>query len=125
MRQLRREQGMSAQRLAERCAELGHPEINRDRIASLETRRRRPLTVTELFILSVALNVAPVHVLVSTEDDSEQELTRSIVTTTAQLRAWVRGEWVPPTVDPRRYGAQVPLSEYGQGTDTLTIAKGS
>jgi transcriptional regulator with XRE-family HTH domain len=55
----RRRQGISAARLAERCAELGMPELNRDVIANIETGRRHDVSVDQLWTLAAALNVPP------------------------------------------------------------------
>jgi hypothetical protein len=57
--------------LAARCAELGAGHLTENVIENIESgrrdkqgRRRRDVTVDELLTLAVALNVAPVHLLV-------------------------------------------------------------
>lgn len=60
---LRREQGLSAQRLAARTTELGHP-LSRQLIADLETGRRGSrLQVAEVLVLADALDLSPVELL--------------------------------------------------------------
>src|SRR5829696_2982777 len=62
VRELREERGWSAARLAERCAELGAPQITASVIANIETgrrdsqgRRRRRMTVDEAVFFCSAL----------------------------------------------------------------------
>lgn len=55
----RKRQGVTAAKLAERCAELGMPGLNANVIANLETDRRGYVTVDELFVLAAALDVSP------------------------------------------------------------------
>lgn len=50
---------MSAQQLADRCAELGMPALNRTTIANLENGRRSSVALAEVLILAAALDVAP------------------------------------------------------------------
>lgn len=126
VKRLRRDRGWSAAALAERCAARGHPEITRDRIATLETRRYRALTTAELMIIAVALDVSPVHLMAPLEDDQQVAVTNEITATASQLRAWIRhqeGGWTPPGTDLRRFDSQVPATEYGRATDTLTVKK--
>lgn len=53
---------MSAQQLADRCAELGLP-INRSVLANLESGRRPSVSVAELLVLARALDTAPALLL--------------------------------------------------------------
>lgn len=50
---------MSAQQLADRTAELGYP-LTRSTIASLESGRRGTVTLADLLVLAMALDVPPV-----------------------------------------------------------------
>lgn len=59
LRAARRTRGWSTQRLAEQCAELGMAELDRSRIASIETGRRHRLGVDELLIMATALDLSP------------------------------------------------------------------
>src|SRR5690348_6007107 len=53
---------VSTQELAERCTRLGHP-IHRTVLANLENSRRATITVPELLIIAMALNVPPIVLL--------------------------------------------------------------
>ncbi|MFF4836591.1 helix-turn-helix domain-containing protein [Streptomyces sp. NPDC001315] len=53
---------MSAQALADRCAELGHP-LDRSVIAKLEKGIRQTVTVADVLVLARALDVPPVTLL--------------------------------------------------------------
>lgn len=57
MKKRRDELGLSAQRLADRTAELGHP-VNRSVIAALESGRRNRLLVPDALALAEALNTS-------------------------------------------------------------------
>jgi transcriptional regulator with XRE-family HTH domain len=59
VRRYRREHGLSAQQLADRCANLG-VDVSRATIADLENGRRAAISVAELLALAAALEVAPV-----------------------------------------------------------------
>lgn len=63
---------MSAQKLSDRCAELGHP-IARSVIANLESGRRGSVTVAELTILGAALDVPPALLLYDLRRQAEVE----------------------------------------------------
>lgn len=58
VRRHRQEQGLSAQQLSDRCAELGVP-IQRTVLANMESGRRTTVTVAEVLVLAAALGVAP------------------------------------------------------------------
>ncbi|KOU46850.1 helix-turn-helix domain-containing protein [Streptomyces sp. WM6378] len=59
VRRLRKELGMSAQDLADRCEEIGHP-IPRNVIANMESGRRANLPLVDVIVLAAALHVSPV-----------------------------------------------------------------
>src|SRR4051794_30252810 len=68
VKQLRKEQGLSAQKLADRCAEAGGRDLaTRSVIANLESGRRDTVSIDEVFVLAFALNVAPVHLVIPTD----------------------------------------------------------
>lgn len=54
---------LSAQRLAERCAELGMPSLTRTVITKLENERKESVSTAELLILAQALNVPPAELM--------------------------------------------------------------
>lgn len=63
---------MTAQALANRCAELGHP-LDRSVIAKLEKGFRQTVTVADLLVLARALEVPPVTLLFPL-DEAEVEV---------------------------------------------------
>lgn len=58
VRRHRQAQGLSAQQLADRCAQIGMP-IQRSVLANLESGRRTTVTIAEVLVLAHALNVPP------------------------------------------------------------------
>ncbi|SRR6266487_944828 len=98
VRQVRTKRGMKVADLAARCAELGAPQLTAQALYKLEgqresaTRRPRPVTVDELLALSLALNVAPVHLLVPPDDPREPyPVTATVTEQASSVRAWIRG----------------------------------
>ena len=91
---------MSAQALADRCAELGMPSLKRQAITNLENGRRGMVTVEELLVLAQALDTSPVTLLMP--DPSEELAVTSKVTIDAhRLVLWLASERPavgPPTV---------------------------
>ncbi|KIX78951.1 helix-turn-helix domain-containing protein [Streptomyces koyangensis] len=59
VRRRRKELGWSAQELADRCGELGHP-IPRNVIANMESGRRANLPLVDVMVLAAALETYPV-----------------------------------------------------------------
>ncbi|WP_236584631.1 helix-turn-helix domain-containing protein [Streptomyces sp. MBT53] len=59
VRRRRKEMGWSAQDLADRCEELGHP-IPRNVIANMESGRRATLPLVDVIVLAAALETYPV-----------------------------------------------------------------
>jgi transcriptional regulator with XRE-family HTH domain len=66
---LRKERGITAQRLADELNKLG-VEWTRDTVTKFETRRRGSIDVTELFALALVLNVPPPLLLVPIDAES-------------------------------------------------------
>lgn len=92
---------MTAQQLADRCASVGAPGLTASVIANIETgrrdaqkRRRRDVTVEELFAVAYALNVAPA-VLLLPEDGGDVPITSTIEMHPAVALAWMSGEQEP------------------------------
>lgn len=135
VREVRRLRDWTAAQLAERCADLGAPEITSSVVTDLETgrrdkttgRRRRNITVDELLVLALALDVAPVHLIAPTypapgwgrqdgrNDPNDAQL--YAVTSTQEVpvyrvRSWVRGERPLPGTDARLYFTQIPSHEF-------------
>ena len=114
VKQLRRQRGWSATKLAERCAQAGAPQLTASVLANIETgrpdphgARRRDITVDELLVLAYVLNVAPTH-LISTPNHND---TAVLVTPTTPitdphlLTRWIRGDQPLPDTDTRAYHA--------------------
>lgn len=59
---LRRERGLSARELSERCADLGYP-VPRSTIANLESAERRTVPLQEVVVLARALDAPPARLL--------------------------------------------------------------
>lgn len=68
VRRLRQERGWSAQRLADECARLGLPALNRSTLAKIESGVRKSVTGVEISTLARAFGV-PVSVFLGGEDD--------------------------------------------------------
>ena len=58
VRRYRKARRMSAQKLADRCAELGYP-IPRSVLTNIENGRRDSISIAELRVIAAALEVAP------------------------------------------------------------------
>lgn len=109
VKQLRGRRGWTAAQLGEAASKHG---IRWDRftVASLETGKRQNVTVQELFALALALDVAPVNLLVPL-DDSPYQVTPRRSEGADAVRAWVRGESPLPGTDERTYRAEVSLAD--------------
>jgi hypothetical protein len=123
VRDLRNERGLSTKELAERCAGLGAKQITAQVIYKLEgqrgtaTRSPRPVSVDELLVLSLALNVAPVHLLVPPNDSGEPyPVTSTMTEPRHRVRGWVRGLFplarLPLVGDKRQFFTVVPAEEF-------------
>lgn len=92
LRKSRKELKLSAQGLADRTSELGHP-IGRATITDLETGRRQSVTVAELLILAAALKISPVALLYADQfADGEVEMLPGMTTTAAHAALWSTGD---------------------------------
>ena len=114
IREVRGYRGWSASELAERCSDLGMPELNRSVIANIENGRRHDVSVTELLVFARALDVAPVHLLVPIDasDHDRYALTPNSALQFERAREWIRGHWADNSVDKRVYFSQVPEREF-------------
>ena len=118
IRRTREARGWKAKDLAERCAEIGAPEITPAVIANIETgrrdeegRRRREVTVDEMLVLALALELPPVFLFIPLDGDEELRITPSAKMDVLTAVAWVSGddgamrymsgEWIPKTQDDR------------------------
>jgi transcriptional regulator with XRE-family HTH domain len=119
VRDVRIKRKLKVAQLAERCAAAGAPHLTAQAIYKIEgqresaTRPPRQVTVDELVALGVALNVAPLHLLVPPDDYKKAYLLTSTISERAvYVRHWIRGEIPLPGADPREYFAEVPRTEY-------------
>jgi hypothetical protein len=120
VKEVRGKRDLTVSGLAARCAALGAPQLTAQALYKLEgqrdsaSRRPRPVTVDELLALAVALNVAPVNLLVPTSDfDESYRLTGEVSVSAASARAWIRGVLpLLPGDDAREYWSEVPLAEF-------------
>lgn len=115
---------MSAQQLADACAELGHP-IPRSVLANLESGRRETISVPELLVLAQALRVAPMRLLVPLGHADAVELLPGVEVATTDALRWLRGEaWLmrPP---PEGEDGDAAVAGFVVHHDTLTRWEGS
>jgi transcriptional regulator with XRE-family HTH domain len=119
VKQVRKRRDLTVADLAARCAELGAPQLTAQALYKLEgqresaTRRPRPVSVDELLTLALALNVAPVHLLVPPDDsDAPYQITPAVTATNRFVaRGWIRGVG-PLSGDRREFDTEVPQDEY-------------
>ena len=86
------------------------PQLNRSVIANLESGRRSNVSIEEVLVLAYVLNVAPVHLFVPV-DGFGLRVTPTSSVSGVVAREWVRGNFVLPAQDARRYVAEVPDEE--------------
>ncbi len=92
VREARTARGWSAQQVADRCARLGMPELDRSTIANIEIGRRKRVGVDEWLVLSLALGVAPVHLLVPLTEEW-YAIAPGHLTGSSRVRPWIRGDY--------------------------------
>ena len=119
VKKVRGKRHLTVAELAARCAALGAPELTAQALYKLEGRRPgklrpRPVTVDELLVLALALNVAPVHLLVPTDYSEGYRITGAVSTDASSARAWIRGVLglQIPGEDAREYYSEVPEGEF-------------
>jgi transcriptional regulator with XRE-family HTH domain len=129
MKDLRRKRDLDQAELAERMTGLGVP-WDRSIVANLESGRRRSVAVDEVYALALALNVAPVHLLVPVDDgDQPYQVTATVTAERFRVRAWIRGhallEKFPRAGASREFFSEQPEEdiEWGRLTDTA-LGKG-
>lgn len=120
---MRKRRGWQPADLAERCRELGAPDLTENVIENIESRsaraskRPRPVTVDELASLALALDVFPVHLLVPVDDDQQPYAVTATVTEPGfRVRGWIRGLFplrrLPRVGDVRQLWSEVPADEF-------------
>ena len=106
---------MTQQGLADRLNQLGS-QIDRSAVAKIEAgatnaRNSRELGLAETFAFALALDVAPVHLLVPIDSDEPIRLAPNLEASPYETRAWIRGAF-PMFSDPRAYFTIVPATEF-------------
>jgi transcriptional regulator with XRE-family HTH domain len=131
VREVRRRRGLTVAQLAQRCAELGYPDLTDQALYNLEAgradkrgRRRRAVTVDELLVLALTLDVAPVHLLVPLEDDRPYQTTPTRAEQSGPVRDWVRGVEPLDGTDARAYWSEVPEVEWQQVSEQMQVHRG-
>jgi len=110
----------SAQWLADRTAELGHP-ISRTAISNLEVGRKGSVDVLELIVLARALGVPPLLLLYPALSAGEVEVLPG-----HRASSWAAGEWFAgraPYVATDETGEVVSDAEYENGARLLRLAQ--
>ena len=105
---------MTQQGLADRLNQLG-ARIDRTAVAKIEAgadggRGSRELALAEMFTFALALDVAPVHLLVPLESDDPIRLAPNLEASPLETREWIRG-FMPLLQDPTPYFTLVPEHE--------------
>jgi transcriptional regulator with XRE-family HTH domain len=86
---------MSAQALADKCAELGWP-IKRSVLSNLESGYRETITVPELFVLAQALEVPPTDLLLPLGRADKVEILPGMEVSTSDALDWLTGRKALP-----------------------------
>ncbi|MEU3499226.1 helix-turn-helix transcriptional regulator [Streptomyces hundungensis] len=96
VRRRRKERGWSAQELAERCEQLGHP-IPRNVIANMESGRRANLPLVDVMVLAAALKTYPACLIfpVGYVEETQELPFQQLVPTWEALRRFTGEEHVP------------------------------
>jgi transcriptional regulator with XRE-family HTH domain len=117
LKELRQRRGLTAKQFADRCAELGSPNLTVHVVANIETGRRE-VGVNELLLFALVLDVAAVHLLTPSE---RQPLTVGVTGTVNVgdpdlMQRWLRGEHALPQSNPKRFYANA-LEHHGGADD--------
>jgi transcriptional regulator with XRE-family HTH domain len=118
VRAVRRKRDWTQADLAAQCAKLGAPQLSRMVIHDIETGgragdrgRRRETSADELCVLAVALHVAPLHLMLPLDDETQVQLAPEITHAAGLVRAWAAGYQAMPGTDRRTYYSWVPDSQ--------------
>ena len=116
IRTARKRRGLSAQELANRLAATDAPELSMFAISNIESgrrkadgkrKRRRDVSVDELFVIAYVLGVPPIHLLVPAAGSAiPVEVAPGVRVDKPELMLWwIRGDETLPGIDPRGYFA--------------------
>ncbi|MCF3960587.1 helix-turn-helix domain-containing protein [Streptomyces fuscigenes] len=95
LRRHRTERSISAQQLADACARLGHPALQRTVISNIENGRRRDVSVADLLVLAAALEVAPAALVFPAGYAAETEYLPGRTATPLEAVDWFAGVGAP------------------------------
>ncbi|MFI0144381.1 helix-turn-helix domain-containing protein [Streptomyces globisporus] len=113
VKELRGRAGMSAEALSARLQGLG-VKWNRSIVANFEAGRRPSVSVVEWLALAQALEVAPLHLLISPDAKATDEYAYApepgCTAPTPMVREWVRG-YYPLNADPGKFDRETPRNE--------------
>ncbi|MCX5270986.1 helix-turn-helix domain-containing protein [Streptomyces virginiae] len=109
-RQLRQRKGWTAAELGDRMSDLG-VKWDRSIVANLENGRRKSVSVGELLGLAMALDVAPVHILIPPSGGRYKPAPNAEYDAGA-VREWVRGHGALPGTDLRIFRSEAPEEEW-------------
>ncbi|HEY2550112.1 MAG TPA: hypothetical protein VGI64_06005 [Streptosporangiaceae bacterium] len=125
VREVRKKRNWTPSDLARRCEALGAEKLTENAVENIESgrrqggRRRREITVDELFVLAYALDVAPISLLVPIDDPPDGydvatqrgfiQVTPSASSAYPNVRAWIAGALAFDRQDARLYYAEQPL----------------
>lgn len=123
VRQARQDRRISAQQLADRCAELGYP-IRRSVIANFESGRRTALGFAELLVFAAALEVAPSTLVFPLDRDDEMELLPGLEAPAWKAARWFTGHGPFPGDDPESPPSDLCTGRAAQGMRIGTLPLG-
>lgn len=83
--------GLSAQQLADRCAQLGL-DIPRATLADLENKRRANLAIAELLIIARALEISPLLLIAPVGRQETMEILPGLMAAPWDAIRWLEGE---------------------------------
>src|SRR4051794_30544803 len=98
VRVFRTRRGMSQQDLADRLNQLG-ARVDRSVVAKVESGKRA-VSLEDAFRFALALDVAPLHLIVPVDSDDPIHLAPDMEASPGEVRAWIRGQQ-PMFQDPR------------------------
>jgi transcriptional regulator with XRE-family HTH domain len=116
VKDVRTRHGWRREDLAAKCAALGAPHLTAPLIYDIESgrrnkdtgKRRRQVSADDVMVLALALDVAPVHLMVPLDDDEQVALTETISERAQLVRSWVRGPHAFEGTDRRMFYSYVP-----------------
>lgn len=113
VRRLRTGRGWTVRQLADRCKEIGAPELSAAVIANIESgrrdkasgERRRDVTVDEVLALALALDAPPLLLFMPYNGWDQLKITSRIDAGTLTALDWISGDGEPPQLDGTDLGA--------------------